>query len=190
VRIEANANLAGEPRDTLAFDRAPVVASAPSEVDGAALLRLGAFARAAQMAGALEFALAEAVRYASERVQFGRPIGKFQAIQQQMAGLAIEVAAAGAAAEVAAAALDRGDGTFEVAAAKVRVGEAAGRVAAIAHQVHGAIGFTQEHSLHFATRRLWAWRSEFGGIAHWAEAIGRQAAARGADRLWPYLASR
>ena len=75
----------------------------------------------------------------------------------------------------------------EVAIAKIRVGEAAGNGAAIAHQVHGAMGFTYEHSLHQATRRLWSWREEFGNEAHWADRLGHMVAARGADALWPFV---
>ncbi|MBV9585355.1 MAG: acyl-CoA dehydrogenase, partial [Alphaproteobacteria bacterium] len=76
---------------------------------------------------------------------------------------------------------------LDVAAAKVRVGEAASSGAAIAHQVHGAMGFTYEHSLHHSTRRLWAWREEFGNEALWAERLGRLIAEHGADELWPFL---
>ena len=90
------------------------------------------------------------MRYAGERVQFGRPIGRFQAVQQQLALAAAEVAAASAAAEAAARAADA-DGVLAaelpIAMAKARTSEAAGAVARIAHQVHGAIGFTREHDL-------------------------------------------
>jgi len=72
----------------------------------------------------------------------------------------------------------------------VRVGEAAGIGASIAHQVHGAIGFTYEHALQFATRRLWSWRAEFGGESEWAAELGRSVAERGADALWPHLTAR
>ena len=150
----------------------------------------GALARAAQMAGALESILAQSVRYATERKQFGRPIGAFQAIQHQLAILAGHTAASGMAAANACRAAERGDPTFEVAAAKVRVGEAAGVGASIAHQTHGAIGFTYEHSLHFSTRRLWSWRAEFGSESVWAAELGRRAAARGADQLWADLTAR
>jgi len=88
------------------------------------------------------------------------------------------------------AAMDAGDAGFEIACAKIRTGEAAGLGAGIAHQCHGAIGFTYEHSLHFVTRRLWSWRAEFGAEVHWAAALGREVAARGADALWPFLTSR
>jgi acyl-CoA dehydrogenase len=76
---------------------------------------------------------------------------------------------------------------FAVAVAKARAGEAAGKVAEVVHQVHGAMGFTQEHPLHFATRRLWSWRDEFGNEAYWQERIGRLVCARGGDALWPLL---
>ena len=78
-------------------------------------------------------------------------------------------------------------GAAEIAIAKVRGGEAAGTGAAIAHQVHGAMGFTYEHSLHHATRRLWSWREEFGNETVWATRLGRMVAAAGADRLWPFV---
>jgi acyl-CoA dehydrogenase len=104
--------------------------------------------------------------------------------------LAGHTAAAGLAADHAFRAADRGDPRFEVAAAKTRIGEAAGIGASIAHQVHGAFGFTYEHSLHFLTRRLWSWRAEFGAEAHWSTWLGRDVAARGASELWSYVTSR
>jgi acyl-CoA dehydrogenase len=188
--IEEGKNLALEPRDTLVFKDARTVAAAPAEVPTDAIHIYGAMVRAAQMAGALESCLAQAVRYATERKQFGKPIGNFQAIQQNLAVLAGHVAASGIAAESAFRAAERGDARFEVAVAKVRVGEAAGVGAGIAHQTHGAIGFTYEHSLHFATRRLWSWRAEFGSESAWARELGRAVAARGADALWSDLTAR
>ena len=191
AKIAADTNLAREPRDTLVFTQAPVAVTAPvSGVTADAIRLYGAMARAAQMAGALESCLEQAVRYATERKQFGRPIGSFQAIQQGLAVLAGHVAASGIAAESAFRAADRGDPRFEVAVAKVRVGEAAGIGAGIAHQSHGAIGFTYEHSLHFATRRLWSWRAEFGSESAWAGALGRAVVGRGADDLWNLLTER
>ena len=190
ARITEGTNLAREPRDTLAFDGAPVLAAAPAPVPSDAIRLYGAMARAAQMAGALDSCLEQAVRYATERKQFGRPIGTFQAIQQNLAVLAGHVAASGIAAESAFRAADRGDARFEVAVAKVRVGEAAGFGAGIAHQTHGAIGFTYEHALHFATRRLWSWRAEFGSESTWARELGETVVARGADALWSDLTAR
>jgi alkylation response protein AidB-like acyl-CoA dehydrogenase len=153
------------------------------------VLGLGALMRAAQMAGAMEAALDLSTRYANDRVQFGRPIGKFQAVQQQMALLAEETAAALVAVESAAIAVAQGRASvdFAIAAAKTRAGMAAGRVAEIAHQVHGAIGFAEEHALHYLTRRLWSWRDEFGDESYWASALGQRVAAAGADGLWPLI---
>jgi acyl-CoA dehydrogenase len=190
ARVEEDRNLALEPRDTLVFDNARAVAAAPAEAPSEAIRLFGAMSRAAQMAGALEACLVQSVRYATERKQFGRPIGNFQAIQQNLAVLAGHVAAAGIAAEGGFRAAERGDARFEVAVAKVRVGEAAGVGAGIAHQTHGAIGFTYEHSLHFATRRLWSWRAEFGSENAWARELGRAVTARGADALWADLTAR
>jgi acyl-CoA dehydrogenase len=191
-QVTRDRNLALEPRDTLVFDNASVVAAAPggSRVGADAVIVHGAMIRAAQMAGALESLLEQSVRYVTERKQFGRLIGSFQAIQHNLAILAGHVAAAGSAAEYACGAADRGEPFFEAAVAKIRAGEAAGIGAGIAHQAHGAIGFTYEHSLHFATRRLWSWRAEFGSESRWAQRLGRQVAARGADRLWSELTAR
>lgn len=193
-RCTEGVNLADEPRDTLHVDAllgADAVADAP---DGAvAELRLrGALGRALLLAGAARGALAASVRYAGERVQFGRPIGRFQAVQQQLALAAAEVAAAGAAAD-AAAGVAEGDGfgaastAFAVAAAKARASEAAGAVARVAHQVHGALGFTREHDLRLLTTRLWAWRDEDGSEAYWQADLGARALAAGPDGLWPLL---
>lgn len=167
-------------------------ARALAQVTGARALRtsddvlaLAAFARAAQIAGALDAALGRSVEYVNERQQFGRPLAKFQAVQQNLATFACEAAAANCAAIGAAQALDRGEASFEIAAAKLRANMAAGTGASIAHQVHGAIGFTEEYPLHHLTRRLWTWRSEMGGDAYWAKLLGERVLARGADQFWP-----
>ena len=191
VRGEPVRNLAFEPRDTLHFDGIEVDASmtrcVPGEQAGS-LLVLGALMRAQQMAGAMERCLDYALAYAMERQQFGRPIAKFQAIQHMLAEAAGHYAAAVAAADLAADAWRTPRFEFDSAIAKARVGESAGKVAAIVHQVHGAMGFTQEHPLHFSTRRLWSWRDEFGSEAYWQERIGRLVCGAGGVALWPALA--
>jgi acyl-CoA dehydrogenase len=197
VRCEPQLDPARMPSDTLVFDHAPGVAQCPNPL---ALTQpvwaLGALARALMIVGALDSALEQSVRYATERVQFGRPIGKYQAIQQQLALMAGDAAAARMAALAAAADApsaaqpEAPSAAFSIAVAKVRAGEAASRAAGIAHQVHGAIGFTREHSLHFATRRLWAWREQFGSDAWWAAALGRAAIAGGAAAFWPAVTRR
>jgi acyl-CoA dehydrogenase len=182
-------NLAGEPRDTVGFAALPLGPDSvrPTTVDEAWMRHAGAAMRAAQMVGALEKALDQTVLHATERVQFGKPIGKFQAIQQMIAVLANHTAAAIMAADRALDALDGGDFAKLSAIAKLRVGEAAGDAGRSAHQVHGAMGFTQEHTLNYATRRLWSWRDEFGSEAHWAAWLGEAALSAGADRLWDFV---
>lgn len=188
--LEEGTNLAGEPRDELRIDASlgeEQIAPAPNGFGADELRTLGAALRSLALAGATGRVLELATRYAGGRVQFGRPIGKFQAIQQSLAVLAGQAAAAFAAADVAAEAVAAGLRVLPIAAAKVRCGEAAGHAAAIAHQVHGAIGFTREHVLHHFTRRLWAWREEFGNEAAWSRVIGRLVASSGADGLWPLI---
>lgn len=196
AQVANGAGLAGDPLGAVALDnvKPSAVKNVPQGLHEEALL-MGAAARAMQMAGALEAILDISVRYANERVAFGRPIAKFQAVQHNLARLAGEVAAATAAAGSAADSLASADtfdeGVFlEVAAAKIRVGEAASEGAGIAHQVLGAIGFTREHALHRFTQRLWAWRDDFGNESYWAVKLGSTVAAEGADALWPLLASR
>lgn len=190
--IQQGANVAGEPRDSIDLTDVVVAgddhAPAPPDLSAAALDARGALLRAAQIAGALAAATRLSVVYAGERQQFGRPIARFQAVGQQLALLAAEEVAANGAVELALAALDAGrDGTDEIAAAKVRAGQAAGAGAEMAHQIHGAIGFTREHRLHHLTRRLWSWRDEYGSEAIWAQRLGERALAVGGDGTWTMI---
>ena len=201
--LQPHNNAAGLPSDTLVLRGAAITAP---RAHGLALRQpvwtLGAMVRSAMLVGALESALEHAARYANERVQFGKPIGRNQAIQQNLALVAGDVAAARMAAMVAASDAPDSVSTattatiatsathFSAAVAKVRAGEAATRAAGIVHQVHGAIGFTREHALHFATRRLWAWREEFGSDAHWAGELGRAAIAARAVGFWPGITAK
>jgi acyl-CoA dehydrogenase len=193
LRCTQALNTAGEPRDTLHLDAAVPVAHAPLPAGVAhdVLLLGGALLRSAQIAGALQAVLDMTTQYATERAQFGRPIGAFQAIQHQIAVLAEHAALASIAAEAACAesnnACEGGYAALPIAAAKVCTAEAAGTAAGIAHAVHGAIGFTHEHTLHLLTRRLWAWRSEYGSLTHWSQRLGTAACAGGAAALWPAI---
>ena len=167
--VEQAANLAGEFRDILTFRNHRVeVAPWNHAVTDNPVMVVGAMMRSGLMAGALADALARSVVYAGERQQFGRPIGRQQAVQQNLAILAEETAAAEAAAEAAFLAFDQADPEFHVAVAKVRAGIAASQAVGIAHQVHGAIGYALEHPLHASTSRLMSWRTEFGSDRHWA----------------------
>jgi acyl-CoA dehydrogenase len=193
--LEPRDNLAGEPRDTVRFAGAsPLAVATVGDQLAERLLAMGAVARACQMSGALQGILARSVAYVGERVAFDRPLGKFQVIQHALARLAgeaaIALAASGSAADALASPCDDEGLLLEVASAKIRVGEAAAAGAAIAHQVHGAIGFSTEHPLHLFTQRLWAWRDDFGSESAWAVRLGAQVARRGADALWPMIAAR
>jgi acyl-CoA dehydrogenase len=91
------------------------------------------------------------------------------------------------AAEVATAAAERGPATFEIAAAKVLAGQAAAAATRAAHQAHGAMGMTQEYPLQHLSRRMWAWRHEYGDETSWATRLGRASASARADALYPSI---
>ena len=194
-RVSEGKNLAGDGSDMVTFDRTKAIASAPAPFDASALMLMGAAVRSVQSAGALETILSLSVAYANERVAFERKIGKFQAVQQNLARLAGETAAALAAAGSAADTIEHSDAfddtvLLEAASAKIRTGEAAAEGASIAHQVHGAIGFTKEHVLHRFTLRMLGWRDDFGSESYWAAKLGGLIAGRGSSQFWPLLASR
>jgi len=180
-------NLAGEPRDGYRLDACFVGAAAVRAAPQRMLERLideMRLMRSALLVGAMSTALGLTIRHATERVQFGRPIARFQAIQHQVAEMAAQVASAAAATEAAFTALAERDAHFEILAAKIRASEAAGIVARIAHQVHGAMGMTHEHPLHFSTRRIWSWRDDYGSESVLAVELGRLVLATGPDDLW------
>lgn len=198
ARLVETRGIAGNTLYDLIFENTkPVqIASAPAGFGQDTLMLMGAAVRSLSTAGALSSALDISVRYAGERVAFERTISKFQAVQHNLARLAGEVAAANAAATSAADAISNASslaspGIFlEVAAARIRSAEAATEGSAIAHQVHGAIGYTKEHILHRFTQRLLTWRDDFGNESQWAVELGNRVAAAGADELWPLVASR
>ena len=182
---------AGEPYGAVAFENAVCEFSGASAVTAERALELAALARAMQMAGAADKVLATTVEYSKQRVQFGRSISTFQAIQHMLAELASCVAATIASAEAASRDADEGGladgGSFSIAAAKTQASDFAQRIAAIAHQSMGAMGFTHEHILHHYTRRLWVWRRDFGSESFWGEKIGAAVAKAGPQALWPSL---
>ncbi|GAA5232940.1 acyl-CoA dehydrogenase [Verticiella sediminum] len=184
--VDVRANIAGEPRDVLGLREARILARVPG-LPGESAQVVGAQLRAIAIQAALERVLDQCVTYANERVQFGRPIGRFQAIQHLVAQVANHVVASRMAVAQACEAAGTAVWDEAVAVAKVTASRAAGEVAAMAHQVHGAMGFTYEHSLHFATRRLWSWRAECGGEAQWARWLGERAILRGGAAHWEHL---
>lgn len=156
-----------------------------------ALQAHGAMLRSMQMIGGMQRCLELGLQYAGERAQFGKAIARFAPVQDMLVEAAAETAAAVSAAGLA---LEHWrpeadeDSVFCIAAAKTRCGEAAGKVGALVHQVHGAIGFTQEHVLHHHTRRLWAWRDDFGSESFWSRRIGELVCRSAGSTLWPRIA--
>lgn len=188
VTARRGLNLAGEPRDDLQIVPAQAERMrVPGWLGPQGLDAAGALIRAAQMRGAMQRAVDMSLTHAGEREQFGRPIGKFQAVQHMLSDAAGQLVAAGALVDNAAEAWGRSDFGFRAALAKSRAGTAAGKVAEVAHQVHGAMGITQDHDLNFYTRRLWSWRDEFGSETFWQERIGREICAQGGPALWPSI---
>ncbi|MFF5258284.1 acyl-CoA dehydrogenase family protein [Actinomadura viridis] len=135
----------------------------------------GAAATCAEMVGAAQRVLDMTVEYATGREQFGRPIGSFQAVQHHCADMAIDVLGSRFLAFEAIwrLAAER-DAAEEVSMAKAWVSEAYERVCALGHQVHGAIGFTQEHDLHLFSRHAMASALAFGDEdLHYERVAGR-----------------
>ena len=196
--IHLGINQAGEARDQISLAKCRTVEMIALPRAARLVQVQGALIRAVQLTGALERTLEHTLTWVNERVQFGRPISKFQAIQHALAVMASEVAAARAAVDMAIeqAAPDADWRTasdaawLPVAIAKSRAGEAAGKVANAAHAAFGAMGFTREHQLHYATRRLWAWRDEFGSEVVWQAEIGRHMTRIGGDGLWAEVTAR
>ncbi|MDH3678353.1 MAG: acyl-CoA/acyl-ACP dehydrogenase [Acidimicrobiia bacterium] len=195
VRVEPATNVAGEPRDTVTFDG--VVAgtdeagAASPDVSAESFRLRGALSRAMLMAGAMEAMSALTVTYTAEREQFGRPIARFQAVQQHLVWGAQDAVLTKMAAAVAAREANRdfAGARFEIAAAKTVADESASTATRWAHQAHGAMGMTQEYALHHLSRRLWAWRHEYSTPGEWPAVVGREAESAGADGLYPLIAS-
>lgn len=137
------------------------------------LAPLAALLHAGLLAGAMKRCFDLTMAYANERVQFGKAIGKFQAIQHQLSVMAEHVAAGRMAAEAAFGTDARLPSLTACAVAKARNSEAAQLVASTAHAVHGAIGVTEEYDLQLFTRRLHEWRMAHGSEAHWHRVLGQ-----------------
>ena len=186
-RLEARPEIAdasGEPRARFELPAGTPWLPLPGH-DFEGWLRRGALLRGAQMIGAMRWCLDRTTAYTQERKQFGREIGKFQVVQQMMAEMASAVVAAHA---ILDAAIAEPDSATLTAAARSRLGDAVDTVFALAHQVHGAIGFSHEYVLHFRTRRLLAWRDDYGTVAHWRRQLARSFAGGRADAVWPVIA--
>jgi acyl-CoA dehydrogenase len=182
--LDDGRNLAGEPRSSLTFDVAADDLVRLDPTVGDELIRRGAWSRCVQIIGTFDAAAELTVAHTRERIQFGRPLSKFQAVQHSLARMAGEIERARAAASLAVAAaadygFDSPEADYAVTVAKVTLGRAVGPVTAIAHQLHGAIGVTIEHQLWLATMRAQSWIDEFGSTTHYARRLGRAAMTAG-----------
>jgi|GEM_PF-21476 len=189
LAAEADGGLNLDPVTILAIARAHGLAGAPWPLAGAMLAAAqqrpqddwAAALATAEIAGLCETVLAMTLDWTQTRQQFGKPLSKNQAVQHELAIMAAETAAAGAAVGVAALALAAGT-PHHAAAAKARASEAAGQVAALAHQLHGAIGVTADHRLHLFTAKLWQRRDQQGSEYRHQAALGQ--AALSAGSVW------
>lgn len=192
LAVTRGESLAGESRDLVTADAvrlsADQIGAAPA-LDIVELRARGAATRTLLIQGAVEAAVELTMSYCSMREQFGRRLRDFQAVSHQLALMRERATLVGAAAELGSAALE-GSGSWEdVATAKIVAGEIAGQIATAAHQLHGAIGVSEEYPLHRYTRRLWAWRDEYGGEYEWANRLGATLVDRGPEALWPWITS-
>ncbi|MGN7225441.1 acyl-CoA dehydrogenase family protein [Dietzia maris] len=157
----------------------------------AAVLR-GALARAVQCVGAAEGMLDSAVAHTTQRNQFGRPLSRFQSVQNLVVDIAAETVLARAAVDQAVAdalTTDLGGplSGFRVAVARSTVSQAMAVAVRNAHQVHGAMGTTHEHTLHRLTLPALQWRGEFGSATFWESLLADAAVAGGMDGAWPMV---
>lgn len=153
----------------------------------------GALVRAVQCVGAMDGMLASTLAHTTQRHQFGRPLARFQSVQNLVVDLAAETVLSRTAVDTALSDALADDLTgdlsgFRVAAARSVVSRALAVAVRNAHQAHGAIGTTHEHTLHRLTLPALQWRSEFGSAAFWEDFLGRTAVADGADGAWPMIA--
>ncbi len=150
---------------------------------GEAALQTAALLNAARISGAIRWIFERTATYATERVQFGKPLGKQQAVQQMLALLADHTLAAAAITDAAAA----DPSPRLIAATRARLGEASDCAIEVGHQVHGAIGFTREYALNHRTRCLIVWRDQYGSVLYWKARLGRMFIGVDRDGLWPEI---
>lgn len=186
--VEHGQNLAGEPRDTIRASGAttPLPDAPPHD----ALLARAAVLNAAALLGAARGAYARTREHVTQREQFGRPLLALKAVANGLAEMSTHLVATEAAVARAVRIHDEdsAERAFAAAAsAKIAAARTATSIARAAHQLHGAMGVTREHSLHHVTRKLWAWRDEYGSERRWSTELGRAALAAGETGLWERL---
>jgi alkylation response protein AidB-like acyl-CoA dehydrogenase len=157
---------------TLRWSDARVATHVPGA--GPLLPTFAAALHAAVLSGAMTRVFEMTLKHCNDRIQFGKTLGKFQAVQHQLSVMAEHVAAASMAAEAAFHTDAAAPSLLAAAMAKSRTSEAAVLVASIAHALHGAIGIAEEYDLQLLTRRLHEWRMAHGSEAHWNVLIGQR----------------
>lgn len=167
-------------------DRVDLRGAAHLELDGPSAeeirIRLGIL-RSAALVGATRGAYSLTRKYVREREQFGKSLVKIPAVARALATIRVDVIQAEAA---LARALEVG--TLDaVAIARVVAAQSAGATAHTAHQLHGAMGITQEYPLHQLTRTMWAWRDAETSELDWADHLGAAAFEGGDNLVWTTL---
>ena len=138
------------------------------------LRQQAAVAKCAELLGCIQTAFDMTVAYARQRKQFGRPIGSFQAVQHHCTNMAVDVAGSRFLTFQAAWKISQGLDAGEAASmAKAWISGAARRVTSLAHQIHGAISFTEEYDVHLYYRRAKAGEVAWGDAAHHLEQVAR-----------------
>ena len=191
LEVHERAAVSGEPQAVVTLPTAVAGAVTVSQEVADEFRHRGALGRAVQIAAAAEAITQLCVDHVTTRVQFGRPIGKFQAVQQLVTDVASETALARtmvdrAVLTVAQHGLQDPTAQFAVAAAKACAGASAEVIVRNAHQIHGAIGTTLEHGLQRRTRPVLGWRREFGTTADWEDRLEELVLSGDAD-LWDLI---
>jgi alkylation response protein AidB-like acyl-CoA dehydrogenase len=171
IKVKPYKTIAGDKQSEIVFENVKVSAKEVlGEVDKGwsyieKVLQRANVARCAEIVGLAGYALKITLDYAKERIAFGHPIGAFQSIQHRCADMLMDIEGARFLTYQAAWKLVKGiDVTKDVAAAKAFVSRACERVMTSAHQIFGAIGFTEDHILHYYTKRCRAYEFSFGGV--------------------------
>ncbi|WP_327170815.1 acyl-CoA/acyl-ACP dehydrogenase [Streptomyces sp. NBC_01336] len=180
VTVRPVDNIAGEPRDTVLLAGAPVTAVGGAPEYASVRERLALLWSAAVL-GAAHGTYRLTRTYVSEREQFGAPLLKIPAVAGNLARMRVQLVQADAALALAREAAPDSGATEIV---RITTAAAATEIARIAHQLHGAMGITEEYPLHRLTRRLWSWRDAVASERHWAESLGRRAAQAGESGVW------
>ncbi|MGE0153482.1 MAG: acyl-CoA dehydrogenase family protein [Reyranellaceae bacterium] len=191
VKLNPAANLAREPHGVVLDEAIDLAAGEMREVGleyrPEQVMQRGALCRSIQMLGAMMRVNELTLQYSHDRKQFKRALADFQTIQSYLVIMAGELSATSVLIDNAVEKFGQEDSFEHVAAARIRAGQASRQITSLGHQVHGAFGFTQEAPLNIWTRRLWAWREEYGTEADWSDWLGERTIERGADTLWTHI---